>query len=57
MKNNFVTKHMNTFNKATTHKNIKRDFDLDDEEHIQEGLQEFLDKKESKGKETIEKNS
>lgn len=39
---------MNTFNKASTHKDLKRDFEMDDAQYIEEGIQELLDNKEDK---------
>lgn len=41
MKNNFIAKHMNTFNKPSVHSNLKKDYELNDEEHINEGIQEL----------------
>lgn len=32
---------MNTFNKSSIHSNSKKDYELDDEEHINEGIQEL----------------
>lgn len=40
MKNNYVAKHMNTFNKASVHKNIRKQALLNDELAIEEGLSE-----------------
>lgn len=32
---------MNTFNKSSIHPNLKKDYELDDKEHINEGIQEL----------------
>lgn len=38
---NQVARHMNTFNKNSVHKNIRRNFILDDEDHIEEGIRDY----------------
>ena len=44
MGRNHVAQHMNTFNKNSIHKDLKRAFLLEDDDHIEEGLQELNEK-------------
>lgn len=43
MKHNFVTKHMNTFNRNSIHKDLKREFKLNTQRNIEEGIEEMLE--------------
>lgn len=38
MKGNFVAKHMNTINRSSVHKNLRKEYLEDHKTHIEEGL-------------------
>lgn len=43
MKNNFIAKHMNTFNKSVVHKNVKEESINNSKQAIEEGLIDYDD--------------
>lgn len=53
MKNNYIAKHMNTYNKSSVHIDRKKE-SISSEEEIKDGVQEFLTSFEKYQEETLD---